>query len=366
VTSRRRFVFVQPHLRFGGAESQTVAICNALVERGHHCTVILHRRVGGLLERLDERVVVSDLGFESHLSVFLGARRALQQLRALPPSVVIVRLWSSVLMVGSIAHLMPQHRVHYYEDLDPRDHAEFIRFGRLKQSLIRFVFRRSQGRLIANTRHVSEAMRDAYGLDADPPVILCGIDSAQVREAAGPRDEESSEPAEVLRVTTIGSLVERKGLFALYEGLVSLRRPIEWTLVGEGPLRSWLTNRASSHPELRINLTGGMANPYPYIRNADLLLHGAISESFGVVILEALALGVPVVANGANGPREIATRLPDAPIRIFDADKPGSLAAAMSSVSRRPVGDIPVTDLGPFELRETVVDWEALSDEQSN
>ncbi|MBU3994830.1 MAG: hypothetical protein KKF42_03480, partial [Actinobacteria bacterium] len=71
----RRFVFIQPHLKFGGAENQTLKILNALVARGHSCTLILHSETGGLLRRLDPRVRVIGLGFQSHKGIPLGATR---------------------------------------------------------------------------------------------------------------------------------------------------------------------------------------------------------------------------------------------------------------------------------------------------
>ena len=50
------FVFVQPHLRFGGAERQTVSIANALARRGHRVTVVLHSGGGGLVPTLRPEV----------------------------------------------------------------------------------------------------------------------------------------------------------------------------------------------------------------------------------------------------------------------------------------------------------------------
>ena len=46
-----------------------------------------------------------------------------------------------------------------------------------------------------------------------------------------------------------------------------------------------------------VHLLGMIDNPYPYIANADVLVHTSSSETFGMVIQEALVLGTPAVIN---------------------------------------------------------------------
>jgi glycosyltransferase involved in cell wall biosynthesis len=45
-----------------------------------------------------------------------------------------------------------------------------------------------------------------------------------------------------------------------------------------------------------IYLTNYETNPYPYIKNATLLVHPARFEGFGLVLIEALYLGIPVIS----------------------------------------------------------------------
>lgn len=86
-----------------------------------------------------------------------------------------------------------------------------------------------------------------------------------------------------------------------------------WYFVGAGcaseQARQYITENGMS---ANVVLTGQLPNPYPYIKHADLLVSGSISETFGLSILEALILNTPVVAyrydaideviaNGVNG-----------------------------------------------------------------
>lgn len=76
----------------------------------------------------------------------------------------------------------------------------------------------------------------------------------------------------------------------------------QWHLVGDGVLREELQNKAK---ELDVTdcfiFEGNQVNPYPYIKNADLFVHPSYVESFGIVVTEALALGVPCVVTRSTG-----------------------------------------------------------------
>ena len=51
-------------------------------------------------------------------------------------------------------------------------------------------------------------------------------------------------------------------------------------------------------------LIGRNSNPYPYIAEADLMIHPSLVESQGITIIESMALGTPVVAVRSKGPEE--------------------------------------------------------------
>lgn len=352
----REIVLLQPHLKFGGAENQTVLIANDLVEKGHRCTVVLHSREGGLLPALDTRVRVIDLGFSSHLRIPLATLRARRVLRQLPPSLILVRLWSSIMLVGLIHRSLSKHRVVYFEDLDPRDHREFIKFGRLKQAIIGAIFRRHEDALVANTNHVARAMRSVYRLPAEPHIIECGVNPRRIEQLAkaGVKLPEARDDA--LRLITVGSLIDRKGIRELWSAVASLDRRVQWVVVGEGPLSEWLLSVSAPHVD--VVLVGGTDNPYPYMASADVLIHGAKSESFGIVLLEALALGKGVVAHASEGPVEIASNLPDAPIQIVDVADHAAFASAVEIAATTP----PLSSaLGPYTIDNTVANWVAVA-----
>ncbi|AVQ20884.1 glycosyltransferase [Fusobacterium necrophorum subsp. funduliforme] len=58
--------------------------------------------------------------------------------------------------------------------------------------------------------------------------------------------------------------------------------------------------------ESEITFLGQKQNPYPYMKQAKLFLHASLQEGFGLVLVEAMACGTPVIATDCPiGPKEI-------------------------------------------------------------
>ena len=54
-----------------------------------------------------------------------------------------------------------------------------------------------------------------------------------------------------------------------------------------------------------VSLPGWIPNPLPYLRSATVFASASFSEGFSMVVLEALAVGLPVVSTDSGGPSEI-------------------------------------------------------------
>jgi glycosyltransferase involved in cell wall biosynthesis len=99
-------------------------------------------------------------------------------------------------------------------------------------------------------------------------------------------------------------------------------------IVGEGPERERIIRLARDAGVAdRVILTGNQPNPYKYMSCADVFVLSSHHEGFGMVLLEAMACGVPVVATDCeSGPREIITHgqngllvAPQDPVALADS-----------------------------------------------
>jgi len=254
----------------------------------------------------------------------------------------------------------------YYEDLDPSEHARFIRFGAAKQRLVRPVFRRSDV-VVANTERVADAMVRVYGLDRRPRVISPAVDLHALREAAA-RPSSAPERVRPVKVATVGSLVPLKGLEVVYEGLLASGLECEWHVVGEGPLRGWLDSLPTDGPVV-VRTHGGNPRPYEVVRDADLLVHGSHSEALGLVLLEAIGVGVPVVSSAALGPSELVETLGDRPeiLSLFPVGQADALAIAIkeraTQLEQTPDLDEMQRYIGRFSIETTADAWTELAHE---
>ena len=348
-----RYVFVHPHLEIGGAERQTVLLANFLRAQGAPVDIILHRAKGSFLDLLHPAIPVHDLGLEDHLLMPVVAKRLLGALRDLPPALVIVKLWSSLLAAGLISGRAPAMKFVMHEDLDPSSHWRYIRAGRLKREIIKHVYRNADV-VSAHSHSIARNMVRVYGLASTPWVVPPAVNQRdlQLEAASSPYPEK----ADTVRFVSVGSLIRRKGLDRVASLLPSLSGSWEWVIVGTGPESESLHAQIPSELRSRVLFLGELRNPYGVIRSADFLLHVPRSESFGVVIIEALALGIPVLATNVIGPQEIRSAMPEIQeyLQLVSSDSPDSLLRSLQvEVDRGPRRSKPVVPealVRPFSI----------------
>jgi len=106
-------------------------------------------------------------------------------------------------------------------------------------------------------------------------------------------------------------------------------------IVGDGPRRRELESLASAKDiGGRVSVIGFRRNVYDYIAHCDVLLMPSLHEGLPYALLEAMALGVPIVASRVGGLVEV---LEDGVTGILvSAGRPDELAAAVSRLRRDP------------------------------
>ena len=129
----------------------------------------------------------------------------------------------------------------------------------------------------------------------------------------------------------IGRHEERKGLSNLLEALAKLPPDVRLWIASDGPQTAELKTRFAS--DTRIDWLGRISDAEKISRmgRASVIcapsLHG---ESFGVVLLEAMAAGTPVVASNLDGYRNVATD--DETALLVETGNVASLASALARV----------------------------------
>jgi D-inositol-3-phosphate glycosyltransferase len=165
---------------------------------------------------------------------------------------------------------------------------------------------RSADRIIATC---CDELRELHSMGADPDrvdVVPCGVDLDHFRPD-GPREERGGRP----RIVVVSRLVPRKGVDDAIRALAAL--PDAELVVAGGPQHDELF----ADPEVRrlrtvarqcgvadrVKLRGALprSEVAALLRSADVVACTPWYEPFGIVPLEAMASGVPVVASAVGG-----------------------------------------------------------------
>ena len=111
------------------------------------------------------------------------------------------------------------------------------------------------------------------------------------------------------RIGSIGRLHRNKGYDQLIRAAAALRaRGLDFRLViaGEGPERGALQALADTLGlGDRVSLPGWVDDPAAAFAEIDLFVLSSVVEPFGLVVIEAMAARVPVIASDIDGPRDI-------------------------------------------------------------
>lgn len=240
---------------------------------------------------------------------------------------------------------------------------------------------RSYDRVIA----ISETMRRdllASTMPAERIELLHdGIDGDAVRAAALRRRstdvrEDLQVPLGGWLVVMVGHLRPWKGQREALEGIARLpaatRRLLVVALVGDTPsadreYAAELRVRAAE-PDLAgiVRFLGPRADVPTLMRAADIVLHASTTpEPLGLVVLEGMALGKPVLASAYGGPTEVVT--PDSGVLVRPED-PDALAAEIQGLLGAPsrrlaLGEGARRRADDFDLTRQVRRLEAIYDE---
>jgi phosphatidylinositol alpha-mannosyltransferase len=160
-------------------------------------------------------------------------------------------------------------------------------------------------------------------IGGDYEVLFNGIE-------LGDYSAQSTTPRENA-IFFIGRHEERKGLSILLEALSKLPPDVRLWIASDGPQTAELKTRFAS--DSRIEWLGRISDAEKISRMSRASVFCAPSlhgESFGVVLLEAMAAGTPVVASNLDGYRNVATD--DETALLVETGNVASLASALARV----------------------------------
>jgi glycosyltransferase involved in cell wall biosynthesis len=205
-------------------------------------------------------------------------------------------------------------------------------------------FWRGCAAVVAPGTELAAEIGDRLGEARHPLVrtIPTGIEVAALAAlpASDPRPV-AGWPADAIVVTTLGRLAPEKSVDLVLEAFAAVAADeagARLQVIGGGPSEAALRAR-SERPDLagRVHFTGAQphAAALSMARGADLMISASRTETQGLVLAEALALGLPVVAIDGPGVRDsVRDGIDGLVVGGAAAGAGASLAAALRSLVR--------------------------------
>lgn len=294
----------------GGAEKVFLNLINYVAKQGHSIDLLLHQKKGPNLSSLDSSVTVKDLGVErAREAVFELARYLKKQ----DPDIAISTLSQcnfALILARLLSRIQTKLIVREANSFRAqRDHLSPIRM--MFERLTAGILYRFANRILVNSKGSREELSEATWIDKNRIDILPNpLDLMTIRRQA--RKEVPDRIQQFVNsspfVVAAGRLEKAKGFDLLIKSFAAMgNKKARLVIMGEGNCRTELDKLIHRlQMQKRILLAGFVNNPYPVMEKADLFVLSSRYEGMPNVLLEAMALGKPIVATDCpSGPAEL-------------------------------------------------------------
>lgn len=322
VSPSPRLLFVINSLEGGGAERVMANLVAGIRRELPEAEITL-----ALLDNRPEKHAIPDsihvVRFNCDGSVASSVQRLTLFARAYRPEVIV-----SFLTRANIAAVLAARAANARCIISERVHTS-SHFGSgisagVYKAAVRRVYRHADT-IVSVSDGVARDLADCFGIPGDRLVTINNpVDGPAIERAA---NEVSPLDLPEEFALAVGRLVPNKNFSMLIEAYAQADIEPHLVILGEGPERRRLEALAKSLGVAdRVHLPGYVENPYPVMRRAALYVSASNAEGFPNAMVEAMALGRPVVATDCHsGPSEILARQPEGGIDAMTRAEHGIL-----------------------------------------
>ena len=305
----RKIAILLPTLAGGGVERLALMLGEEFLGRGFDVEFVVCRDKGNLHDQIPTGASL----------VFLHAPRArnilrplIQYFREARPDSSLVSIWP-LTWIAILARMLSRSDTTLIvsEHSDLRHSSTTGRHGR---SLLRLLGKKVYGladRLVVVSSGVGKSLEQLCGLEGKDYTV---INNPARRDDGIALDDEDRELAQRWKATehaliAIGNFKPAKDYPTLIRALAIANQSSSLSLliVGQGHGRAEVERLARDHGiEDKVHIAGFRSDPFPLLREADLLVLSSQWEGFGMVLVEAFRAGVNACSTDCpSGPAEV-------------------------------------------------------------
>jgi glycosyltransferase involved in cell wall biosynthesis len=298
-----KILYIISTLGYGGAEKLLLDSANKLVE-SNEVTVIYFKN-SDLVKYFSENVNIIQIPVNGRI-----IKAIKREIEKISPLIIHTHLTQANLYgliatrkYNNIKTFVTIHNSKYKHNILDKGYYLLYRI------LLNGISRKTE--VIAISKSVKRTIEDQYKIKSNRIHLLYNsvsikqpsLTKAQLRSNFGVNNEK-------FVILFIGRLSKQKAVHLLIEAINLLNDKLKAELlvfiVGEGKLKSQLRNQVQKNNlEEIIKFEGVQSDVWKYYKMSDLFVLPSIFEGFGIVLIEAMGMGIPVISTNIDGPVEI-------------------------------------------------------------
>ena len=312
---KKNLMIIIHSLKGGGAERVVVNLLKGLSRRDFSITLLLYEGIFDYL--LPENVEVITLGIRSSRNILKTTRGFILKIISIARLIkknkpdIVFSLLSDTNVITILARSLSG--VHTKVIVSERNHPSLslknALYGGITKFLMRYCYPKAE-RIIAISQGIKKDLVENFNLPGEKiEVIYNPVDIAEIETLSA---DEISHPwfnDELPIIISIGRLTKQKGHSWLIKVFSIVRQslPCRLVIIGTGEEEENLVNMVNALGlKNDVEFLGFQRNPFKYMARSSLFISASRYEGFGNVLVEAMALGLPVISTDCpSGPAEI-------------------------------------------------------------
>lgn len=301
-----------PALNKGGAERLVLDICIALQKKkGIEVKLITFRKDNSysfLTQEIDWEIVPAMVQLSISGKSKIETSKLQNAIEKFQPDVIHSHLFESEMVLSQINYPSAKYIVHFHDNMVQYENFSLQTLLN-KRRLTNFFEKITVLKAYKNrsTQFIAISKNNYQFIEV---VLPKHYNKSLLHNAINlDRFNHEEQRHSKIVLTMIGSLVNKKGQILAIETLAELHKRnhlIFLNMLGEGSNRIMLTELIEKYGlENYIEMPGNVDHPETYLQDSTIYLHTASYEPFGLVLIEAMACGLPVVCTDGKGNRDL-------------------------------------------------------------
>tara|TARA_B100000965_G_scaffold124007_2_gene102628 strand:+ start:11670 stop:12782 length:1113 start_codon:yes stop_codon:yes gene_type:complete len=301
-----KIIFFVHSLRKGGAERLLLQIAKYIFNKGHEIIVL---QAVNFDEYQEYSEIKKDylLDFKEYNWPYIFpelVKKYRKYIQSNEPDLVCV--FSPLMIIVAAFSFVKTNTIHVIQG-----YGSVVRSGSMKQFIYKILDRISLSILKYNVVVPTESLKNAClkyisFKDSDIKVIPSGIDNSQLIFNRKDKDFDNQ-----IIITMLGTIYKEKGQRYAIEAVKHIKKispnlNILVKIIGAGSDEDYINKKIIENGlEKNVSLLGRRDNAFEIISNSHIFWHLSESEGMPLVVMEAMALGIPVIGFNVRGVNDV-------------------------------------------------------------